>query len=79
MQGNVYVIVGPGGNTTVQIGPEGPLVVDTQPAALSASRCSTRFAKLSPKPIRHIVLTSGDDQARRRQRRSCPRPAATFA
>src|SRR5205085_2022069 len=32
VQGTVFVLVGPNGNTTVQIGPEGPLVVDTQPA-----------------------------------------------
>ena len=36
VQGNVYALVGPGGNSTVQIGPEGPLLVDTQPAAMSA-------------------------------------------
>ena len=34
-QGNVHVLAAAGGNTTVQIGSEGPLVVDTQPAALS--------------------------------------------
>src|SRR6185503_15830529 len=30
VQGNVYMIVGPGGNTAVQIGDSGALVVDTQ-------------------------------------------------
>jgi cyclase len=62
VQGNVFMIVGPGGNTAVQIGPEGPLVVDAQPAALSASVLET-ITSLTPHPIRHIVLTSGDDQA----------------
>ncbi len=62
VQGNVSVIVGPGGNTTVQIGPEGPLVVDTQPAALSGAVLDG-IRSLTPQPIRHIVLTSGDDQA----------------
>ena len=55
------MLVGPGGNTTVQIGSEGPLVVDTQPAAMSA-RVLEAVRALSPRPIRHIVLTSGGDQ-----------------
>jgi glyoxylase-like metal-dependent hydrolase (beta-lactamase superfamily II) len=62
VQGNVFVIVGPGGNTTVQIGAEGPLVVDTQPAALSVAVLDA-IRSLTPQSIRHIVLTSGDDQA----------------
>ena len=62
VQGNVYVIVGPAGNTTVQIGPEGALVVDTQPAVLSGAVLDA-IRSLTPQPIRHIVLTSGDDQS----------------
>ena len=62
VQGNVFVIVGTGGNTTVQIGPEGPLVVDTQPAALSGSVLDAIRSRTA-QPIRHIVLTSGDDQS----------------
>lgn len=62
VQGNVFVIVAPGGNTTVQIGPEGALVVDTQPAALSGAVLDA-VRSLTPQPIRHIVLTSGDDQS----------------
>ena len=60
-QGNVYVLAAAGGNTTVQIGAEGPLVVDTQPAALS-DKVIAAVGRLSPRPIRHIVLTSGGDQ-----------------
>ena len=62
VQGNVFVIVGAGGNTTVQIGPEGALVVDAQPAALSGAVLDA-IRSVTPQPIRHIVLTSGDDQA----------------
>ena len=62
VQGNVFVLVGPGGNTTVQIGPEGPLVVDAQPSALSGAVLDAVHS-LTPQPIRHIVLTSGDDQS----------------
>jgi glyoxylase-like metal-dependent hydrolase (beta-lactamase superfamily II) len=60
-QGNVFVVVGPGGNTTLQVGADGPLVVDTQPASLS-TRVLEVVAGLSQRPIRHIVLTSGGDQ-----------------
>jgi cyclase len=60
-QGNVVVLAAPRGNTTVQIGPEGPLVVDTQPAAMSTAVLAA-VRGLTPRPIRHIVLTSGGDQ-----------------
>jgi cyclase len=60
-QGSVHVLVGPGGNSAVQIGPEGPLIVDTQPAALSG-RLLEAVRGLSPRPIRHVLLTSGGDQ-----------------
>jgi len=60
-QGNVYVLAAAGGNTTVQIGSEGAIVVDTQPAALS-EKVIEAVGRLSPRPIRHIVLTSGGDQ-----------------
>jgi len=33
VQGNVYMIAGSGGNTTVQIGPEAIVVVDTKTTA----------------------------------------------
>ena len=62
VQGSVSMIVGPGGNTAVQIGPEGPLVVDAQPGALSGAVLDA-IRSLTAQPIRHIVLTSGDDQS----------------
>ena len=60
-QGAVFALAAGGGNTTVQIGADGPLVVDTQPAALS-DRVLATIRGLTPRPIRHIVLTSGDGQ-----------------
>ena len=60
-QGSVYLLAGPGGNSAVQIGSEGPLIVDTQPAAMSA-RVLEAVRGLSPRPIRHVVLTSGGEQ-----------------
>ena len=60
-QGSVHVLAGPGGNSAVQIGSEGPLIVDTQTASMSA-RVLDAVRGLSPRPIRHVVLTSGGDQ-----------------
>jgi glyoxylase-like metal-dependent hydrolase (beta-lactamase superfamily II) len=61
VQGNVFAIFGPGGNTTVQVGSQGAVVVDTQPAALSAQVLEA-IGRLSSRPIRHIILTNGSDQ-----------------
>jgi cyclase len=60
VQGQVSALVSATGNAAVQIGADGPLVVDTQPAAMS-DRVLAAIRTLSPRPIRHIVLTSGDD------------------
>lgn len=61
VQGNVYAIFGPGGNSTVQVGSEGAVIVDTQPAALSA-KVVEAIKGISPKPIRFILLTNGTEQ-----------------
>jgi glyoxylase-like metal-dependent hydrolase (beta-lactamase superfamily II) len=58
-QGNVFMIAGPGGNTTVQIGHEAVVVVDTQTPAVSDELLAA-IAKLSSKPIRHVINTSAD-------------------
>ncbi len=56
VQKNVHMMVGPIGNTVVQVGDDGPLVVDTQPAdAAPALRAAIR--SLSPKPIHTIIDT----------------------
>ena len=60
VQGNVFLLASAAGNMAVQVGPEGPLLVDTLPAAMSA-RVLESVRTLSPRPIRHIVLTSGGD------------------
>ena len=61
VQGSVFLLASPVGNMAVQVGPEGPLLVDTQPAAMSATVLES-IRTLTPRPIRHIVLTSGDGQ-----------------
>lgn len=53
---NVYMLVGAGGNITVQVGAEGVLLVDTQFAPLS-SRIIAAVEALSEEPIRYIVNT----------------------
>jgi cyclase len=56
VQGNVYMLVGAGGNIAVQIGDEGVLVVDTGTAQMS-EKLLAAIKKLSDKPIRYIINT----------------------
>jgi cyclase len=56
VQENIYLIAGAGGNTTVQVGPEGVLLVDTQFAPL-APKLMAAIRKLSPGPVRYIINT----------------------
>src|SRR5579863_1438340 len=59
VQGNVSMIVGPGGNTTVQVGKEGIVVVDTQTAA-AAPQVIAAIRTLSDRPIIWVINTSMD-------------------
>jgi cyclase len=59
VQGNVSMIVGPGGNITVQAGKEGMVVVDTQTAA-AAPQVMAAIRKLSDTPIVWVINTSLD-------------------
>jgi len=59
VQGNVSMIVGPGGNTTVQAGKEGIVVVDTQTAA-AAPQVIAAIRTLSDRPIIWVINTSVD-------------------
>ena len=59
VQGKVHLLVGAGGNITVQAGDEGALVVDSQHAAL-APHIIDAIEGLTPKPIRYVVNTSAD-------------------
>jgi len=56
VQGNVYMLVGAGGNIAVQTGDEGVLVVDTGSAA-TRDKVLAAIRKLSTKPIRWIINT----------------------
>jgi glyoxylase-like metal-dependent hydrolase (beta-lactamase superfamily II) len=55
-QGNVYMLVGAGGNVTVQIGSEGVLLVDTQYAPMS-TKILAAVRTLSQGPLRYIINT----------------------
>ena len=59
VQGNVSMIVGPGGNTTVQVGKEGIVLVDTQTAA-AAPQVMAAIRTLSDRPIIWVINTSLD-------------------
>jgi glyoxylase-like metal-dependent hydrolase (beta-lactamase superfamily II) len=55
-QGSVHMLVGAGGNITVQVGKEGVLLVDTQYAPLS-NKILAAIRTLSSGPIRYIINT----------------------
>jgi len=56
VQGNIYMMVGAGGNSTISIGKDGVLVVDTQFAPV-APKMLAEIKKLTDKPIRMIINT----------------------
>ena len=56
VQGGIYMLVGAGGNITVQIGDDGVLIVDTMFAELS-DKIVAAIRELSDEPIRFVVNT----------------------
>lgn len=56
VQGNVYMLVGAGGNSTVQVGKDGVLIVDTMYAPM-APRIVAAIRTLSNMPIKYIINT----------------------
>jgi cyclase len=57
VQGSVYMLAGDGGNIAVQIGEQGPMVVNTGAGRL-ADKTIAAIHRLSDKPIQFIVNTS---------------------
>ena len=53
---NVFMLVGAGGNTTVQVGEDGVLVVDTK-LTPAGNALLAAIRKISDKPIRYVVNT----------------------
>ena len=56
VQGNVYMLVGAGGNVAVQASAEGVMVVDTGTAQMT-DKLLAAIKKLSDRPIRHVINT----------------------
>jgi cyclase len=56
VQGNVYMIVGAGGNITLQVGDDGILLVDSGLASMSANVLAA-IRSVSGKPLRYIINT----------------------
>jgi glyoxylase-like metal-dependent hydrolase (beta-lactamase superfamily II) len=56
VRGGIYMLTGAGGNVTVQAGPDGVLVVDTQYAQMSG-KILAAIRGISKAPIRYIVDT----------------------
>jgi cyclase len=59
VQGNVYMLVGAGGNIAAQVGNDGILVVDTGTEAM-APKVAAALRKLSDKPILWVVDTDAE-------------------
>ena len=59
VQGDVYMLVGPGANTTVQIGENGVYVVDPKTGNV-ADELIAAIRQITPKPIRYILNTNSD-------------------
>jgi cyclase len=60
VRGNVHLVAGSGTNISVQVDPDGLLVVDTSAAAMS-EKVLAAIKTISDKPIRHIINTSADE------------------
>ncbi len=56
VQGNVYMLVGAGGNTTLQVGKEGVLLVDTEFGPM-AEKIMAEVRKINGGPVRWIINT----------------------
>jgi glyoxylase-like metal-dependent hydrolase (beta-lactamase superfamily II) len=57
VQGNVYMIVGAGGNIALQAGKDGVLLVDTGNAGAVTDKVLAAIRTVSDKPIRYIINT----------------------
>jgi cyclase len=58
--GRLYWVEGGGGNSGVIIGDKGVVVVDAKTTADSGRQLVAEIAKLTPKPITHVILTHSD-------------------
>ena len=59
-EGKIYWVEGGGGNSGVIIGDTGVIVVDAKTTVAGAKQLQAEIAKLTPKPISHVILTHSD-------------------
>jgi cyclase len=59
-EGAVYWIAGGGGNSGVIIGQDGVVIVDAKTTRDAGEQLILEVAKLTPKPITHVILTHSD-------------------
>ena len=57
VQGNVYMLVSPLGNTALQLGDDGVLLVDTQSAEL-APKIAERIHEMTDSPVRYVIVNT---------------------
>lgn len=57
---NVYLATGGGGNSGIVIGSSGVIVIDAKTTPASGKALLDEIAKLTPKPVTHVVLTHSD-------------------
>jgi cyclase len=57
---NVYWLEGGGGNTGVIIGTNGVIIIDAKTTAMAGKQIIDEVAKITPKPITHVILTHSD-------------------
>ena len=57
---NVYWASGGGGNSGIVIGDKGVIVIDAKTTAASGKQLLDEIAKLTPKPVTHVIITHSD-------------------
>lgn len=60
LKDNVYWLEGGGGNTGVIIGNNGVIIVDAKTTEAAGKQIVDEVAKLTPKPITHVIFTHSD-------------------
>jgi cyclase len=60
LKDNVYWFEGGGGNTGVIIGTNGVIIIDAKTTAMAGKQIIDEVAKITPKPITHVILTHSD-------------------
>lgn len=58
--GSIYWVAGGGGNSGIIIGPTGVVIVDAKTTPAAATQLIAEVAKLTPKPITHVIITHSD-------------------